>query len=89
LSKETRYERGMHDRVSGILVLMHDERHEHSFSKARHDFEELIKTSIHNQLGEGKCLEIFILEGEAAKVSELMKTCRKSGHAEYLKLITT
>jgi CopG family nickel-responsive transcriptional regulator len=76
-------------KISGILVLMHEEKYEHAFSKARHDFEDLIKTSIHNQLGEGKCLEIFILEGKSEKVAELMKACRKSGRAEYLKLITT
>ena len=76
-------------RVSGVLVLVHDEKYEQVFSKARHDFEDLIKTSIHNQLGGGKCLELFLLEGESEKVTELLKACRKSGRAEYLKLITT
>jgi CopG family transcriptional regulator, nickel-responsive regulator len=75
-------------RVSGVLVLVHDERHEQAFTKARHDFEGLIKTSVHNQLGSGKCLELFILDGEPSKVSQLMKSCRKSGRAQYLKLVT-
>lgn len=76
-------------KITGVLILVHDEKHEHAFSKARHDFEDLIKTLIHNQLGNNKCLELFILEGESKKVNELIKTCRKSGRAEYLKLITT
>jgi CopG family transcriptional regulator, nickel-responsive regulator len=76
-------------KIAGVLVLVHEEKHEHAFSKARHDFEDLIKTSIHNQLGEGKCLELFILEGSSQKVAQLMKDCRKSGRAQCLKLITT
>ncbi|MBD3260383.1 MAG: hypothetical protein GF334_01675 [Candidatus Altiarchaeales archaeon] len=89
ISKDLEKTETADNKITGVLVLMHEEKHEHAFSKARHDFEELIKTSIHNQLGGGKCLELFILEGEAKKVSELMKACRKSGRAQYLKLITT
>ncbi len=88
LSRETGRDKAS-GKVSGILILIHDERHESAFSDARHEFEGLIKTLIHNQLGEGKCLELFILEGEHEKVEELIKACRKSGRADYLKLITT
>jgi len=89
ISKDLEKTDEMKGKLTGVLVLIHEEEYEHAFSKARHDFENLIKTSIHNQLGGGKCLELFILEGNSKKVSELMKTCRKSGRAEYLKLITT
>ncbi len=75
--------------IKGILIVIHAEKHEADFSHARHQFEKLIKTSIHNQLGDEKCLELFILEGPAEEVKTLLKTCRKSGRAEYLKLITT
>lgn len=89
ISKDLEKTEAVNGKINGVLVLMHEEKYEHAFSKARHDFEDLIKTSIHNQLGKGKCLEMFILEGNSEKVTELMKACRKSGRAEYLKLITT
>lgn len=89
ISKDLEKTKAADGKKTGVLVLIHDEKYENAFSKARHDFEDLIKTSIHNQLGEGKCLELFILEGDCEKVTELMKVCRKSGRAEYLKLITT
>jgi CopG family nickel-responsive transcriptional regulator len=89
ISKDLEKTETVNGKITGVLVLMHEEKYEHAFSKARHDFEGLIKTSIHNQLGGEKCLELFILEGTSEKVTELMKACRKSGRAEYLKLITT
>ena len=75
--------------IRGILIVIHAEKHEADFTHARHKFEKLIKTSVHNQLGDEKCLEIFILEGPAEDVMRLLKACRKSGRGEYLKLITT
>jgi CopG family transcriptional regulator, nickel-responsive regulator len=89
LSREIAEQNKTDGKVSGILILVHDEKHEAAFSNARHQFEDLIKTLIHNQLGHGKCLELFLLEGEYAQVEDLIKACRKSGRAEYLKLITT
>jgi len=89
LSREIEQQEGMDGKVSGILILVHDERYEAAFSNARHQFEDIIKTLIHNQIGRGKCLELFILEGDYTQVEELLKACRKSGRAQYLKLITT
>ncbi|MBD3388967.1 MAG: ribbon-helix-helix protein, CopG family [Candidatus Altiarchaeales archaeon] len=89
LAREQTQQKKMRGRVNGLLILIHDERHETAFTDARHRYEDLIKTSVHNQLGRGKCLEIFLLEGEAKKVKELMRLCRSSGRAEYLKLVTT
>jgi CopG family nickel-responsive transcriptional regulator len=89
LARDFENTQDINGKINGVLVLVHDERYEHAFSEARHEFEGLIKTLIHNQLGGGKCLELFVLEGESEKVTELIKVCRKSGRAEYLKLITT
>ena len=89
LSKEVDEQKRINGKVSGILVLIHDEKHEQAFSKARHEFDDIIKTLIHNQVGEGKCLELFVIEGKYGKINELIKACRQSGRAEYLKLITT
>ena len=89
LSREQIQQKKLTGTVSGVLIVIHDEKHESDFSHARHQFEKVIKTSIHNQLGDEKCLELFILEGKANEVKTLMKECRKSGRAEYLKLITT
>jgi CopG family nickel-responsive transcriptional regulator len=87
LSRDLAQGRGIKGRVSGALLLAHDEDDEEAFSEARHKFESLIKTSIHNQLPGDKCLEVFILEGDANDVQELVKACRRSGKARQLKLV--
>ncbi|MFC2162132.1 CopG family ribbon-helix-helix protein [Candidatus Altiarchaeota archaeon] len=89
LSKDLQESKSIDGNINGVLVLIHEERHEQAFSKARHEFEEVIKTSIHNQLGNGKCLELFLLDGEAENVANLLKVMRKCGRADYLRLIKT
>jgi len=89
LSLEQKQQRGIKGKMSGILILIHGEEDESAFSDARHKFEDLIKTLIHNQLKDKKCLEIFILEGDSVKVKELIRACRNSGRADYIKLIAT
>ena len=87
LSEEHRRQKAVSGRVSGAMLLVHDEDDEDAFSHAKHGHESLIKTLIHNQLGGGKCLEVFILEGEASEVESLVRMCRKSGKAQYLKTL--
>jgi len=87
LAAEERQMRSIAGRISAVLLLVHDEEDEQAFAEARHSFEDVIKTLIHNQLKNGKCLEIFMLEGEAGKINDLIQACRKSKKADYLKLV--
>jgi CopG family transcriptional regulator, nickel-responsive regulator len=87
LASEQRQQHSARGEVSAVLLLVHDERDEAAFAEARHRFEDIIKTLIHNHLHDGKCLEIFILEGDVKKLNELIETCRKSKKADYVKLI--
>jgi CopG family transcriptional regulator, nickel-responsive regulator len=88
LSAERRQERRISGRLSAVLLLVHDERDEDAFHEARHSHEDIIKTTVHNQLGGGKCLELFILEGEARKIADLIRAFRNRRKAEYIRLVT-
>jgi CopG family transcriptional regulator, nickel-responsive regulator len=75
--------------INGILLVVHNQDAEHVISKIKHQFEDIIKTQIHNHLKEEKCLEIFILEGDAARVRSLLNSLRTSRKVDYLKLIVS
>jgi CopG family nickel-responsive transcriptional regulator len=46
-----------------------------------------MKTQLHNHLREDKCLDIFVLEGDAKQVCEMADVFRRSGGMDYVKLI--
>jgi len=74
-------------RLNSILLLIHNQKAEDTVTEIKHKFEDITKTQIHSHLKEDKCLEIFILDGEANKIKELVKLFQASGKMEYIKLI--
>jgi CopG family transcriptional regulator, nickel-responsive regulator len=88
LSAEHRQERQKKGRQSGVLLLIHDERDEAAFTEAHHGHEDIVKTSIHNQLGGGKCLQALVVEGDAGSINGLLAAIRGKKKAEYVKLFT-
>lgn len=74
-------------RLNAVLLLIHTQRVEHAVTEIKHDFEDIISTQIHNHLREDKCLEVFVLEGTAARIIELERLFQTTGKMEYVKLI--
>ena len=77
----------LYGRMNSILLLIHNQKAEDTVTEIKHKFEDITKTQIHSHLKEDKCLEIFILDGEADKIKELVKLFQTSGKMEYIKLI--
>jgi CopG family nickel-responsive transcriptional regulator len=73
--------------MNSILVLIHNKQVEDRVTEIKHDFEDVISTQIHSHLRENKCLELFILDGDAQRMNQLSKMFQTSGKIEYVKLI--
>ena len=73
--------------MNSILVLIHNKSVEDRVTEIKHDFEDVISTQIHSHLRENKCLELFILDGDAQRMNQLSKMFKTSGKIEYIKLI--
>ena len=74
-------------RVECIILVMHNKKAENDVTNIKHKFEDIIQTQIHNNLREGKCMEIFVLYGEAEKVKEfytLLQTNRKIDNVKLM-----
>lgn len=79
----------MRGTVSCVLTVTHDERDEGSVTKIKHRFEDVIKTHLHCKLRGDVCLEIFVAEGPADKVSDMTRQFQRDGGMEHVKLIVT
>lgn len=72
---------------NSILILIHSQKAEDKVTEIKHDFEDIINTQIHSHLQDEKCLELFILEGDAQRMNQLTKMFQTSRKMEYVKLI--
>ncbi len=73
--------------INSILIMVHDHDAESLVSEIKHKYEDIMKTQIHSHLHINKCLEIFILEGDAKRIKSIVRDFQVSGKMDYLKLI--
>jgi CopG family nickel-responsive transcriptional regulator len=74
--------------INSILILIHKQESEDKVTEIKHDFEDIIETQIHSHLKEDKCLELFILEGDAKRMHTLTKMFQTTRKIDYVRLIT-
>ncbi|MHC1604456.1 MAG: CopG family ribbon-helix-helix protein [Candidatus Methanofastidiosia archaeon] len=74
-------------KLDSILILIHDQKSEDIVTEIKHEFEDIANTQMHSHLKENKCLEIFILEGDATRIKQLVELFQRSGKMDYVKLI--
>ena len=74
-------------KLNSVLLLIHAQKVEDTVTEIKHEFEDIISTQIHNHLREDKCLEVFILEGDAARIKQLVLHFQTSRKMDYVKLI--
>ncbi len=76
-------------KIEGVLIIVHGHKQAKESAGIMHEFTDIIKTHMHNSLENNKCLEIFVVSGDAKKVSSFeseFKTDKKMG---FVKLIVT
>ncbi|WP_321212012.1 CopG family ribbon-helix-helix protein [Methanothermobacter sp. DP] len=74
--------------INAVLFLIHQRNAEDMVTEIKHDYEDIISTQIHSHLKDGKCLELFIIEGESSRVRELTERFIACGRMAHIKLFT-
>ena len=72
-----------------VMVVTHSEEHEQSVTSIKHKFDDIIKTHLHSKLKKKKCLETFVIEGDASKIREMEKGFQSNTDMDNVKLMIT
>jgi len=73
--------------LHALLLVIHDEESEQEVTSSKHTFDELISTHIHSKIDNDKCLEIFLLNGEADKIKNMTQEFQTNRKMDRVKLI--
>ena len=74
-------------RINSILLVVHEREDEDVVNRIKHEFDDIINTQLHSHLKRNKCLEIFILDGDAERIREIVECFETCGKMEYVNLI--
>lgn len=72
--------------IGSVLIVTHAEEDEES-TRIKLRYEDIIKTHMHCKLKNNKCLELFVIEGDAEKVKSMLKEFQRSEGMEHVRLI--
>jgi CopG family nickel-responsive transcriptional regulator len=77
--------------LSGVLhalfLAIHDEDSDEEVTVMGHVYDKLISTHLHSKIDGNRCLEIFLLKGEAREVKEMAKRFQATKNMDNVQLI--
>ena len=74
--------------VHAILLVVHNNQYDDIVSHLKHNFEDLITTHLHSKIEGEKCMELFVIDGEAQRVSAITKDFQTNKKMDTVKLVT-
>jgi CopG family nickel-responsive transcriptional regulator len=80
------------DELSGnlhaILLVVHNDEFDHIIAGIKHSFEDLIITHLHSKIHGKKCVELFMLDGDAERISLITRNFKINKKMDNVKLVT-
>ena len=73
--------------IHAILLVVHNDEFDHIVSGITHNFEDLITTHLHSKIEKEKCMELFVIDGDAEKVSIMTKDFQTNKNMDTVKLV--
>ena len=74
--------------IHAILLVVHNDEFDHVVSGIKHNFEDLITTHLHSKIEGEKCMELFVIDGDAERVSTITKDFQVNKNMDTVKLVT-
>ena len=74
--------------VNAILLVVNNDEYDNQVNGIKHSYEDLITTHLHSKIEGDKCMELFMLKGEADSVTSITKDFQINKRMDTVKLVT-
>ena len=85
---EEKQKENLSGNVNAILLVVHNDEYDNQVTGIKHSYEDLITTHLHSKIEGDKCMELFMLKGEADLVSDITKDFQINKKMDSVKLVT-
>lgn len=85
--QEEKQKQELKGKQNAILVVVHADEYDGQVAKIKHDFEDLIRTHLHNRIDEDRCMEMFFLDGDSKKIQSITKGFLTDRKMDTVKLV--
>ena len=84
---EEKQKENLSGNVNAILLVVHNDEYDNQVNGIKHSYEDLITTHLHSKIEGDKCMELFMLKGEANSVSDNTKDFQINKKMDTVKLV--
>ena len=85
--QEEKQKQDMRGNKNAMLMVVHADEFDDQVAGIKHDYEDLITTQLHNKLDKDRCIELFLLDGDAKKIDEVTKGFLTNKKMDTVKLV--
>ena len=85
---EEKQKENLSGNINAILLVVHNDEYDNQVNGIKHSYEDLITTHLHSKIEGDKCMELFMLKGEANSVSDITKDFQINKKMDTVKLVT-
>ncbi|HXX96668.1 MAG TPA: CopG family ribbon-helix-helix protein [Candidatus Bathyarchaeia archaeon] len=75
--------------IHALFLAIHDEKSDDQVTEMRHTFDKVINTHLHSKIDKDKCLEIFLLKGDATEINEMARQFQSNRNMDNVELVVT
>lgn len=69
--QEEKQRQDMKGSKNAILMVVHNDEFDDQVAGIKYNYEDLIKTHLHNKIDGDSCVELFLLDGDAKRIEKL------------------
>lgn len=75
--------------IYALLLAIHDEKSDDQVTEMGHTFDKVINTHLHSKIEKDKCLEIFLLKGDASEINDMTRQFQGNRNMDNVELVVT
>jgi len=87
LIEDSREKNNLSGHMNAIVLVTHDESDEAAVTRLKHEFEEIVRTHIHDKISKNNCVELFLLEGDGKKIASMVREFQREDKLKTVKLV--
>ena len=74
--------------VTAVIIVTHTEENEEPVTRIKHEYDEIVRTHVHNKITKNNCVELFLLQGEGSKTASMANDFQREDGIRTVKLVT-
>lgn len=85
--QEEKQKMDLKGKQNAVLIVVHGDEFDDRVTTIKHDFEDLIRTHLHNKIDGDRCMEMFFLDGDSKKIQAITKGFLRDRKMDTVKLV--